>query len=137
MSDRLTKWVIDLSEFDIKYITKALLKGHAVAHFVAEFTEPDTEVVRMMEEKEKKTFQWRLHVDGLLNTHGSGVGIVISALEGFIVECAMRFDFKATNNQAEYEALLANLRVCVALGADEVDIFSDSQVMVNQVLDEY
>ncbi|KAK0602972.1 hypothetical protein LWI29_000043 [Acer saccharum] len=49
----------------------------------------------------------------------------------------MRFDFKATNNQAEYEALLAGLRVCIALGADELEIFSDSQVVVNQVLDEY
>ena len=49
----------------------------------------------------------------------------------------MRFDFKATNNQAEYEALLAGLRVCVALGANEIEIFSDSQVVVNQVLDEY
>ena len=53
------------------------------------------------------------------------------------MECAMRFDFKATNNQAEYEALLAGLRVCIALGADELEIFNDSQVVVNQVLDEY
>ncbi|KAK0587228.1 hypothetical protein LWI29_019474 [Acer saccharum] len=49
----------------------------------------------------------------------------------------MRFDFKATNNQAEYEALLAGLRVCIALGADELEIYSDLQVVVNQVLDEY
>ena len=42
-----------------------------------------------------------------------------------------------TNNQTEYEALLAGLRVCIALGADEIEIFSDSQVVVNQVLDEY
>jgi ribonuclease HI len=76
-------------------------------------------------------------VDGSSNTHGSGAGIVILTPEGDAVECAMRFDFKATNNQAEYEALLAGLRVCVALGADEIEIFSDSQVVVNQVLDEY
>ncbi|KAK0579206.1 hypothetical protein LWI29_022797 [Acer saccharum] len=45
----------------------------------------------------------------------------------------MRFDFKATNNQVEYEALLAGLRVCIALGADELEIYSDSQVVVNQI----
>ena len=78
-----------------------------------------------------------MHVDGSSNTHGSGARIVILTLEGVAVECAMRFDFKATNNQAEYEALLAGLRVCVALSADEIEIFSDSQVVVNQVLDEY
>ena len=84
-----------------------------------------------------KSYHWNLHVDGSSNTHGSGAGIVILTLEGDVVKCAMRFDFKATNNQAEYEALLASLRMCVALGADEIEIFSDSQVVVNQVLDEY
>ena len=62
---------------------------------------------------------------------------MVSTLKGDSLECALRFDFKATNNQAEYEALIAWLRVCTALGADEVEIFSDSQVIVNQVLDEY
>ena len=76
-------------------------------------------------------------MDKSSNTHGSGAEIVILTPEGDAVECAMRFDFKETNNQAEYETLLAGLRVCVALGADEIEIFSDSQVVVNQVLDEY
>ncbi|KAK0586754.1 hypothetical protein LWI29_011713 [Acer saccharum] len=49
----------------------------------------------------------------------------------------MRFDFKATNNQAEYEALLAGLKVCIALGADKLEIYGDSQVVVNQILNEY
>ncbi|KAK0585420.1 hypothetical protein LWI29_028232 [Acer saccharum] len=52
--------------------------------------------------------------------------------EGDSVECALRFDFKATNNQAEYEALIAGLKISTILGADEVEIFSDSQVVVNQ-----
>ena len=78
-----------------------------------------------------------MHVDKSSNTHGSRAGIVITTPEGDAVECAMRFDFKVTNNQAEYEALLAGLRVCIALGADELEIYSDSQVVVNQVLDEY
>ena len=92
---------------------------------------------RLMGRNQGKSYHWKLHVDGSSNTHGSGAGIVILTPEGDAVECAMRFDFKATNNQAEYEALLAGLRVCVALGADEIEIFSDSQVVVNHVLDEY
>ncbi|KAK3193384.1 hypothetical protein Dsin_024694 [Dipteronia sinensis] len=63
--------------------------------------------------------------------------MVVTTPEGDAVECAMRFDFRAINNQAEYEVLLASLRVCVALGADKVEIFSDSQMVINQVLDEY
>ncbi|KAK0591540.1 hypothetical protein LWI29_003551 [Acer saccharum] len=79
----------------------------------------------------------QLRIDGSSNTHGSGAGIVVSTPEGDSVECALRFDFKATSNQAEYEALTAGLKVCTVLGADKVEIFSDSQVVVNQVLDEY
>ncbi|KAK0587887.1 hypothetical protein LWI29_030645 [Acer saccharum] len=104
---------------------------------MAEFTEPDVKVRRMMENEQVNNFQWKLHVDRSSNTHGSEARIVITTLEGDAVECAMRFDFKATNNQAEYEALLAGLRVCIALGADELEVFSDSQVVVNQVLDKY
>ena len=91
----------------------------------------------MMENEQVNNFQWKLHVDGSSNTHGSGAEVVISTPERDAVKCAIRFDFKATNNQAEYEALLAGLRVCIALGADKLEIYSDSQVVVNQVLDEY
>ncbi|KAK0580388.1 hypothetical protein LWI29_001267 [Acer saccharum] len=91
----------------------------------------------MMAEQNKKIFKWQLRVEGSLNTYDSGAGVVVSTPEGDSVECALRFDFKATNNQAEYEALIAGLKVCTVLGADEVEIFSDSQVVVNQVLDEY
>ncbi|KAK0578094.1 hypothetical protein LWI29_004999 [Acer saccharum] len=137
VSGRLTKWAIELSEFDVEYLPRTAIKGQAVADFVAEFTEPNMEVVRMMVEQTKKKFRWQLYVDGSSNTHGSGAGVVVSTPEGDSVECALHFDFKATNNQAEYEALIARLRVCTVLGADEVEIFNDSQVVVNQVLDEY
>ncbi|KAK0580513.1 hypothetical protein LWI29_002813 [Acer saccharum] len=134
---RLTKSTVELSEFDIRYIPKAAIKGQAVSDFIAEFIEPDAEVRRIIEDEQASEFQWKLHVDGSSNTHGSGAGIVITTPEEDAVECAMRFDFKATNNQVEYEALLAGLRVCIALGADELEIYSDSQVVVNQVMDEY
>ncbi|KAK0589445.1 hypothetical protein LWI29_014410 [Acer saccharum] len=137
VSGRLTKWAIELSEFDVEYLPRTSIKAQAVAVFIAEFTEPSIEVARMMVEQNKKIFKWQLRVDGLSNTHGSGAGVVVSTPKGDSVECALRFDFKATNNQAKYEALIAGLKVCTVLGADEVEIFSDSQVVVNQVLDEY
>ncbi|KAK0593716.1 hypothetical protein LWI29_011306 [Acer saccharum] len=109
VSGRLTKWAIELSEFDVEYLPRTAIKAQAMADFVVEFNEPSTERGR-----------------------GSGVNP-----EEDSVECALHFDFKATNNQAEYEALIAGLKVCTVLGADEVEIFNDSQVVVNQVLDEY
>ncbi|KAM2467298.1 hypothetical protein PS1_009120 [Malus domestica] len=49
------------------------------------------------------------------------------------MEYALRFKFKASNNEAEYEALLAGLRLAKHLGVKQIDIFSDSQLVVNQV----
>ncbi|KAK0593220.1 hypothetical protein LWI29_033155 [Acer saccharum] len=97
LSDRLTKWVVELSEFDIKYTPKAAIKGQTVSDFVAKFTEPNVKVRRMMEGEQISNFQWKLHVDGSSNAHGSRARIVISTPEGDAMKCAMRFDFKATN----------------------------------------
>ncbi|KAK0594559.1 hypothetical protein LWI29_024543 [Acer saccharum] len=97
-SSRLTKWAIKLSEFDVEYLPRTAIKGQAVADFMVEFTEPSMEVARMMVEQTKKTFRWQLRVDGSSNTHGSGAGVVVSTPERDSVECALRFDFKATNN---------------------------------------
>ena len=49
-----------------------------MADFVAEFTEPNIEVARMMVEQNKKIFKWQLRIDDSSNTHGSGVGVVVS-----------------------------------------------------------
>ena len=53
------------------------------------------------------------------------------------MEYAIRIGFKVTNNEAEYEALFAVLRVALELGAESLDTFSDSQLVVNQVQGDY
>ena len=53
------------------------------------------------------------------------------------MEYAIRIGFKATNNEAEYEALLAGLRVVAELGMESLNAFSNSQLMVNQVQGDY
>ena len=53
------------------------------------------------------------------------------------MEYAIRLGFKATNNKAEYEALLAELQVVTKMGVDNLDAFSDSQLVVNQVQGDY
>ena len=53
------------------------------------------------------------------------------------MEYAIRIGFKTTNNEAEYETLLAGLRVAIELGVKFLDIFSDSQLVVNQVKGDY
>ena len=51
--------------------------------------------------------QWSIHTDRTSNRQAGGVGIVIRSLEGDEIECMVRLDFLTTNNEAEYEALVA------------------------------
>ena len=54
-----------------------------------------------------------------------------------MVECMVRLDFLTTNNEAEYEALVAGLDLAKATGATSVVIYYDSQVVTNQVNGDY
>ena len=72
-------------------------------------------------------------MDGAFSTLGAGAGIVVITLEGIKLEHSFRLGFKASNNKAEYEALLIRLRIVLDLGTKEVEVYSDSRLMVNQV----
>ena len=105
------------------------MKGQVLADFVAEFSSRrEVEIVCHV-----KVQPWRVFVDDVCSALGARTGIVIITLEGIRVEHSSRLGFKAFNNKAEYEALLAGLRAVLNLGAREVKVYSDSQLVVNQV----
>ena len=74
---------------------------------------------------------WKVFVDGASSALGAGAGIVVITLEGIKLEHSFRLSFKALNNEAKYVALLAGLRVVSDLGAKEVEVYSNSQLVVN------
>ena len=76
---------------------------------------------------------WEVFVDGASNAMGVGAGIVIITPDGIRLEHSFRLGFKASNNETEYEALLAGLRTVLHLGAKDVEIYSDSRLVVYQV----
>ncbi|XP_056682828.1 uncharacterized protein [Spinacia oleracea] len=80
---------------------------------------------------------WIVHVDGSATQNGSGAGIICESPEGDIYEYAMRFNFQASNNEAEYEALICGIQMSRAAGAADVLVLSDSQLIVSQVKGEY
>ncbi|XP_056695656.1 uncharacterized protein [Spinacia oleracea] len=86
--------------------------------------------------KNEKT-QWVVHVDGSATQNGCGAGIICESPEGDVYEYAMCFNFQASNNEAEYEALICGIQMSKAAGAIEVLILSDSQLIVSQVRGEY
>ncbi|GAU38515.1 hypothetical protein TSUD_396320 [Trifolium subterraneum] len=67
----------------------------------------------------------------------SGAGIILENGDGVLIEVSLGLSFPTTNNQAEYEAFLAGLRLAEDMGADEIKIFTDSQLVASQVSGEY
>ena len=72
------------------------------------------------------TLTWVLHIDKACNAQGSGTDLILINFEGVITEYALRFNFKALNNQVEYEALLAGLKIIKELDIDSLKIFTNS-----------
>ena len=69
-------------------------------------------------------------MDGALSAMGAGVGIVIITPEGIRLEHSFRLGFRASNNEVEYKALLAGFRTILGMGARDVEIYSDSRLVV-------
>ena len=106
-----------MSKFDIQYRPQTAIKGQVVVDFIAEFTHDE-------DKGAEESPQWSVHTDG-------------SSPEGDVVECMVHLDFPTTNNEAEYEALIAGLDLTKAAGATSVVIYCDSQVITNQVNGDY
>ncbi|XP_048611602.1 uncharacterized protein LOC125585924 [Brassica napus] len=110
-SGRLTKWAIELSEHDIVYKNRTAAKSQVLADFFIELT-PELEQDLIL-----PSVNWILHVDGSSTSKG--------------------FGFAASNNEAEYESLIAGLRLAKAVKAKKVSAYCDSQLVVSQYLGDY
>jgi ribonuclease HI len=129
MAGRMLKWSLELSEFDIRYESRKALKAQVLADFVAEMATPVT--------SSNGAHRWTIFVDGASNATGSGAGIILENEEGILIEVSLALSFPTSNNQAEYEAFLAGLRLAEDVGAREIKIYTDSQLVASQVLGEY
>ena len=76
-------------------------------------------------------------MDGAANWKGVGVGIVVIIPKTLVMEKSLRLDFLATNNEAEYETLLARLAMVNQLRGEVVEVYSDSRLVVGQVNGEF
>ncbi|XP_062101018.1 uncharacterized protein LOC133806941 [Humulus lupulus] len=120
----------------IYYVSKRLLggesrtaiKGQALADFIVEYIGTH----ERPEEAQVVGLVWKLFMDGSSNKNGAEAGLILVSLDGHRVHSTLRFGFDASNNEVEYEALIARLRVALELKAECLDIFSDSQLVVNQ-----
>nr|XP_009388363.1 PREDICTED: uncharacterized protein LOC103975179 [Musa acuminata subsp. malaccensis] len=131
VAGRLLKWAVELGEHDIQYVPRTAIKAQSVADFIAELI-PNTG-----EELEPPRDTWTLHVDGSANAKGASAGLVLVTPDGRSIERSFRFGFRATNNEAEYEALLAGLQLALEMRVTDIRVITDSQLVARQLDGEY
>ncbi|GKB72867.1 reverse transcriptase domain-containing protein [Tanacetum coccineum] len=84
-------------------------------------------------EEEPLPAQWTLFTNGSSYVDGCGAGVILTDPEGAEFTYALRFQFEATNNEAEYEALIAGLRIAEKMGVQNLQVNVDSKLVANQV----
>nr|GEX95386.1 hypothetical protein [Tanacetum cinerariifolium] len=112
-------------------IIHGYLKGQILADFIVEHLEDDTPDTSMEDKKEIPN-QWILFTDGSSCIDGFKAGLIITNLEGMEFTYALRFIFNATNNEAEYEALIAGFRIAVKIRVQNLQANVDSKLVANQ-----
>ena len=122
----MMKYAIELSAFGVQFQPQDTTKAQFLADFLNEYTGlPDKD------DFEKPI--WILHVDGSSTKGGSGAGLVLTGSHGVKILYALKFRFEASNNEAEYEALIAGIRLAKDIGAEKLEVFSNSMLIVQQL----
>ncbi|GJY95818.1 reverse transcriptase domain-containing protein [Tanacetum coccineum] len=132
VAGRMQKWSIQLGEFGIHYRPRVSVKGQVLADFIVERPEEEGQDDSAKEE-EPLPAQWTLFTDGSSCVDGCGAGVILTDPEGVEFTYALRFQFEATNNEAEYEALIAGLRIAEKIGVQSLQVNVDSKLVANQV----
>lgn len=76
-------------------------------------------------------------MDGVSNSRGCGARPILANPDGVVAKYVIRFDFKASNNEAEYKALIIELGIAKELDIGVIRVFTDSQLVAAQVRGKY
>ncbi|GJT51628.1 reverse transcriptase domain-containing protein [Tanacetum coccineum] len=134
--EKLVLALVHAREYAIHYRPRVLVKGNILADFIVERPEYNS-LDTLMEVEEEFPEPWILFTDGSSCTDGSGAGLILTNPEGMEFTYALRFMFDATNNEAEYEALIAGLRIAEQMGVKNLQANVDSRLVANQVNETY
>ncbi|XP_004306255.1 PREDICTED: uncharacterized protein LOC101314018 [Fragaria vesca subsp. vesca] len=126
-----------MSEFSLQYVPQKAIKGQAIADFLAHHPPSELKAFRELEFAAVALAPWTLYFDGSRTDTATGAGIAIANPAGDRFSYSFQLDFKCTNNQAEYEALIIGLEILLNLGVREVQIFGDSLLVINQLVEKF
>nr|GEW69911.1 reverse transcriptase domain-containing protein [Tanacetum cinerariifolium] len=133
---RLQKWSIKLGEYTIHYRPRVSVKGQILADFIVERPEEDSSDT-LMETEEELLEPWILFTDKSSCTDGFKAGLILTSPERIEFTYVLRFRYDATNNVAEYKALIAELRIAEQMGIKNLQENVDSHLVANQVNETY
>jgi ribonuclease HI len=104
------------------------IKSQVLADFVAEWVDTQLPAAPIQPEL------WTMFFDGSLMKTGAGMGLLFISPLGKHLRYVLRLHFPASNNVAEYEALVNGLRIAIELGVRRLDARGDSQLVIDQVM---
>jgi ribonuclease HI len=127
-SGRIAKWAVELMGETISFAPRKAIKSQVLADFVAEWVDTQLPTAPIQPEL------WTMYFDGSLMKTGAGAGLLFISPLRKHVRYVLRLHFLASNNVAEYEALVNGLRIVVELGVRRLDARGDSQLVIDQVM---
>jgi ribonuclease HI len=125
---RIAKWSMELMGETLAYAPCKAIKSQILADFIAEWTDPQLPPLQIQAEC------WTLYFDGSVMKTGAGAGLLFISSLGEHMRYAVRLHLPASNNMAEYEALLCGLRISIETCIKRLDVRGDSQLVIDQVM---
>jgi hypothetical protein len=125
---RIAKWALELMGQNITYAPRSAIKSQVLADFVVEWTEMQTPPAKIEHET------WIMYFDGSVMKEEADVGLVFILPLGVRMEYMVQLHLPASNNAAEYEALINSLWIAVELEIKRLEIRADSKLVVGQVM---
>ncbi|XP_050890097.1 uncharacterized protein LOC127095453 [Lathyrus oleraceus] len=130
-TSRIGKWALALTEFSLTYMPLRAVKGQVVADFIVDHS-IDANALKYVE-----LGPWKLYFDGSSHKDGTGVRVVIISPNKIPTKFQYKVEGTCSNNEAEYEALIAGLEMLLELGTTRVEIMGDSELVIKQITKEY
>jgi ribonuclease HI len=127
-SGRIAKWAVEIMGETISFAPRKAIKSQVLADFVAEWVDTQLPAAPIQPEL------WTMFFDGSLMKTRAGAGLLFISPLGKQLRYVLHLHFSASNNVAEYEALLNGLRIAIELGVQLLDARGDSQLVIDQVM---
>jgi ribonuclease HI len=128
---RIAKWACELGAHGIEFRPRIAIKTQALVDFISEWTE------QQVPDNPEAAKVWQMYFDGSLKLQGAGAGILFIAPRGEQLKYALQLLFSASNNAAEYEALIHGLNIAISLGIKRLMVYEDSLVVISQINKEW